>query len=239
MIKFQRPPISASILTIAGISILCGLGTWQLKRLEWKESLLEKIEERQHSFIETLKVSDLSVENEFINGQIKARPLYNKEIAIVPRTYDEQVGMHVIPPFELEDGTTLLVNRGWAPKDYKLGRAPEWTKSDFGHIPHIAGTIRSYPKANSFTPKNDPAEGKWYHIEPNEIAAALNLSAPAPVMLYEIDLLDGAHGKHYPTPLALEPKINNNHLQYAYFWFAMALALLSIYCLRFCISKKN
>ena len=38
-----------TVLTLAGLAVLVGLGIWQLKRLEWKQGLIAKIETRAKS----------------------------------------------------------------------------------------------------------------------------------------------------------------------------------------------
>ena len=38
--------IAPLILGVGGIAILISLGTWQLRRLEWKEGILAEIEAR-------------------------------------------------------------------------------------------------------------------------------------------------------------------------------------------------
>lgn len=226
MISFQKPPIIPTILTILGIAVLCSLGTWQLQRLEWKQDLLEKIESRDETTFLTLRASDMTPENEFFKGEIKGTFLFNNEIKLQARTFDGTPGVHVITPLQLNDNKTLLVNRGWAPLDYE--GAAKATKPV-----HVTGMVRKITKPNIFVPPNAPAQSNWYSINLEEIAEAKTLKNILPVMLYEIDLTEGSHGIHYPDPNALEIHLNNNHRQYAFFWFLLAGILLVIYALRF------
>ena len=38
----RRLPVLPTILVVAGVAVMIGLGVWQLKRAHWKESLLER-----------------------------------------------------------------------------------------------------------------------------------------------------------------------------------------------------
>lgn len=224
----MKPPFWATVLTICGLSVLCALGTWQVQRLEWKTALLADIQNQSQRGLSQLKISDLTPDNQYLQGEISGRFLFDKEIALQPRTFKGTPGVHVITPLVLDNGQTLLVNRGWAPLGYETQEQETTNK----HI-SVPGMIRTPAKPNIFVPKNTPSANQWYAINIPELAASKTLPDIAPVMLYAIDLTGGSKGISYPDPNALEIHINNNHLQYAFFWFAMAAALLAIYGLRF------
>ena len=40
----RRFPIGLTIATVIALTILCGLGSWQLQRLHWKEGVLARLE---------------------------------------------------------------------------------------------------------------------------------------------------------------------------------------------------
>ena len=132
----RTPPLFATLLTLIGISILCALGAWQLQRLEWKKNLLATVETQNAQEFKLFAPEQITPENAHLNGEIEGKFLYDKEIALGPRLLkspsglDSQYGAHIITPLKLEDGQILLINRGWAPKDYALGTpsmSPELT----------------------------------------------------------------------------------------------------------------
>lgn len=222
----KRFPVWATTFTILGIAILCGLGTWQVQRLEWKQNLIEQIEARDSEDFIQFNVTHIKPENEFIKGEIEGTFLFDKEIKLQSRTFDGTPGFHVITPLKLSDNNTIMVNRGWAPLTYE-------TKKKDSKPAYVAGMIRKIRKPNMFVPPNTPEEDSWYTLDLEQIATSKNIQNILPVMLYEIDLLEGGHDITYPDPNALEIHINNNHMQYAFFWFSMAGALIAIYVLRF------
>lgn len=226
-------PFWATTLTIIGVFVLCSLGTWQIKRLAWKEQLIEKIESRHEADFVEFSPADFSSENEFFKGKIKGTFLYDKTIKLQSRTFDGTPGVHVITPFKLSSGETLLINRGWAPLDYNTEQSEPAKKSGT-----VTGMIRATRRPNIFVPPNNPDKDRWYSINIEQISIAKTLKNILPVMLYEIDLSKSADDLTYPDANALEIHINNNHKQYAFFWFSLALTLIVVYALRFLRKKK-
>lgn len=225
MSTFRKPPFWASTLTVIGVGVLCSLGTWQLHRLEWKEDLLARIHEQDQTPLTQLSATSLTPENEFLKGRLSGQYLFEKEIALQPRTNEGTPGVHIITPYILEDGNTVLINRGWAPLDYAV-KTPAASPSSVDVI------IRKPAKPNIFVPKNMPEEDEWYALDIDAIATAKKIKNRLPVLGYVLDNTDGENAS-YPDATALKIHINNNHLQYAFFWFAMAVVMLIVYGVRF------
>lgn len=222
--KLQQPPLLATLMTVIGVSILCGLGTWQLQRLEWKQDLLSQIEAAYKGQNDT--PADLV--KDFSYGSVQGKFLAEKAFLIGPRTKDGKIGNDLITPLQLNN-QTVLVNMGWT--NAPLAEQPIYHLN--GKTVRFEGLTRR-PHWNSFTPDNNPAQNQWYKPDINEIATALDLQNPAGVIFYaesanyKFDAAFPNNTRQYP---------NNNHMQYALFWFAMAAALVVIYVLRFIIKR--
>ena len=77
--------INFSIVTFI---ILCSFGTWQLKRLYWKEALIQRyITESQSNPISNPSEFSKSKINEFKAVEIFGKFLHNNEIYITGKTY--------------------------------------------------------------------------------------------------------------------------------------------------------
>lgn len=229
----KRPPLTATILALSGVAVLCTLGGWQLERRAQKHELLARMDTADKMPPRKFSPSDLIPENEFMRGEIAGELLYGKEIAISSRTHNGQIGVHIVTPLRLDDGTAILVNRGWAPKDYAPGE-----RSD--NAEHVTGYLRSIEKPNMFVPANIPAKNEWYAINAPEISNALHIPNIRPIMLYEMETQNTRTSqKQYPLALNTAPRPNDNHLQYALFWFSMAVILTTIFWLRFMKSPRK
>ena len=225
-------PVAATLCAMIGCAILCGLGTWQLARLKQKEILLATLEQEFTRDASTSPVDArmLTEHFEYRRGTVSGRYDFQNQVFLTPRSHDSQRGKHIITPLALKDGATLLVNRGWVPLD--------WTQeSDVTPArATLTGLLRPPPRSNAFTPANDPANNQWYTAAPAEIAVAMKLDTVAPYIFYPDNTTPPGT---YPLSVDGRPNINNNHLQYALFWFTMAGVLLMIYGLRFFPPKKG
>lgn len=228
----MRLPFWATFLTIISVSILCGLGLWQLERLKWKTAILEDIEKE---YALDAKSKPLSLQNfdsgaAFRRGTLKGQYLHDKSVKLSPRTHNGQIGFHLLTPFKLSnEEKIILVNRGFAPHDQEKISTPQG-------IIKIAGMLRNLPEDNIFVPQNIPEKNIWYRIDLSQIGTAYKISLlPNKIFILEEDI--GHEKMPFPIPVSVLAKLNNNHALYAIFWFSMATALTAIYVLRF--MKKN
>ena len=224
----MRLPFWATILTLSSIGVLCILGTWQLHRLEWKTELLNTIEAEHAKDAQNIIVTPeaLNTGLNMTRGSVNGHFQHDKEIAIAPRTYDGKPGYHILTPLKLEDNTFILVNRGWVPLDMRASK--DRTETLKTSSTKITGLFRVPEKANIFVPENIPEKNQWYQINLKEIQNALKIKDLAPIILYA-----EKKGESFPLASATKPSPNNNHLQYAFFWFSLAGTLTIIYALRF------
>lgn len=171
---------------------------------------------------------------DFIAGYVVGRYLHKNEIILGPRTYEGLSGHHIITPAIMEDGGTILVNRGWVPDDKTK---PESRSASLtSGMTVIAGIARKPDEKGYFTPENQPEKGKWYWPDMQAIAKENQLINVMPYMLYVQSTPFLTY--NFPRPLDTKWKPANNHLGYALFWFTMAFILVLFYYLRF-FSKRR
>ena len=75
-----------------------------------------------------------------------------------PRVREGAHGVHVVTPFIRENGSTVLVDRGFVSNDH-VGDLT--FQKEQGEI-EILGMLRTSERRNFFTPDNRPEIGKWY-----------------------------------------------------------------------------
>ncbi len=226
----MKLPFWGTILTVFGVFVLCSLGYWQLHRLQWKAEILADMDAQYEVDAPNTPVSlDFSSDNvAFMRGYITGIFDYDKSIMLQPRVHDGEVGYHVITPFIVEEDiySWILVNRGWVPFDW------EKQSSTAGGEVKIVGMLRRPPKVSSFVPDNNPDEDMWYKVDVEQIAKTKGIEGVSPNIFY---VEDDANGDKYPIASATRVEVNNNHAQYALFWFSMAVAMIAIYLLRFVV----
>ena len=230
----MKLPFWATSLTILGVFILCSLGSWQLERLAWKEDLITKIQAAYAQENPTDIVFDHEAP-EFTYGRIEGEFLADKAFLLgPPKMRDDVAGLELIVPVKM-NRHTVLVNMGWTP--HALTEQPIHHLN--GKRIAFTGLLRFF-SYNAFTPDNKPEDEVWYQLDVPLIAASKSLEDLYPAALiaeranYKFDA--AFFGDDRSAEVRALP--NNNHMQYALFWFAMAGALIVVYALRFIKTPK-
>jgi surfeit locus 1 family protein len=159
-------------LFFTGAAVCTNAGFWQLRRKLWKENLIStrtdmlslaavKVEENPFPWTETTE--DWSYKPVEVAGTFD----YSKE-ALILKKYGERVGYRVITPLTLQDGRTLIVNRGWMPKDNKttITRPTEVTA--------VTGVLRPSEPQGAFLPQNNSILNEWFYIDLPQLALYAN-----------------------------------------------------------------
>lgn len=109
------------VAALVGVAGTARLGLWQLDRAAQKIDRQALLDERQK--LPELTAADLARQPEEIDGQIQRRVrLQGRWVAratlfLDNRPMNGRVGFHVVTPLQLADGTAVLVERGWAPRN--------------------------------------------------------------------------------------------------------------------------
>ena len=222
-----KPSPRPTFLTAIMLIVLCGLGTWQLQRLGWKEQLIATIEARRNlpAVTAAAKVAECAATSlESCNyvpvtaqGQFKPDQQFRSPMIALRG----EGGYALLSPFQLADGQWLLVNRGWIPYQAK----PEDYPAPVGPMT-INGLLRILPQSNWLTPANQPDTGVWYSYDLGAMAQRAGLPALLPLML-DADAAPNPGG--YPLGGQTRLSITNNHLSYALTWYGLAGVLLVIF----------
>jgi surfeit locus 1 family protein len=126
-------------------------------------------------------------------------------------------GYWVLTPLARDDGTTVLVNRGFVPADRR--DPPSWrTEGPQGRT--VRGLLRVSEPGGAFLRTNDPASNRWFSRDVAAIAAARGLSRVAP---YFIDAERAPGDSGLPVAGLTVIAFSNNHLVYAITWGALAV----------------
>ncbi|WP_338414403.1 SURF1 family protein [uncultured Sphaerotilus sp.] len=109
------------VAALVGVAGTARLGLWQLDRAAQKIDRQTLLDERQK--LPELTAADLARQPEEVDGQIQrlvrlqGRWVARATLFLDNRPMDGRVGFHVVTPLQLADGTAVLVERGWAPRN--------------------------------------------------------------------------------------------------------------------------
>ena len=206
---------SSLIYSSIAIIILVSLGTWQLERLRWKTDILTSM--KTSLSMPPLEISSDIIKN--INNysyrqiQLTGSYLYTNHFTIYSKVLNKKVGKHLVIPFKTQYGT-ILVNRGFIPKDYKIPGSSET------EIIKINGIVKFQQSINYFTPQNNIFKNEWYYINIDEVSEYISV----PLLNFYI-VEENNINEEYPVGSQYNINIPNDHLQYAITWFSLAFAL--------------
>src|SRR5215831_19635062 len=156
--------IGFTVVALAMLAVLIGLGVWQVKRLHWKEGLIAAIDARTKgdpiSLDRAINLAKegrdptyyrVRVEGRFDNG--KERYLFSQSIS------DGTPGWHVITPFTTTQGELVLVDRGFVPDNLKDPSAR--ASGQIEGATKVTGIVRAPDTQGLFTPNNEPKANHW------------------------------------------------------------------------------
>lgn len=218
------------VLVPLAMAILLSLGTWQVNRLHWKESLLAAIDERSHA--PAVDVSDIAArlaageEIDYRHATTSGRFLHDKERHFLA-TFDGQSGFYLYTPFELADGKYLFVNRGFVPYDRKEPKTrPESLVEGQQTITGLART-KLNEKPSSLVPDNDEGANIFYWKDLTRMAASTGLPEDR-VLPFFLDADATPVPGGLPKGGVTQVDLPNSHLQYAITWYGLAFALAAV-----------
>ncbi|BFZ20377.1 hypothetical protein BsWGS_23416 [Bradybaena similaris] len=228
----ERPAIRRTKFIGQGYPLLIipitafGLGTWQVRRREWKLGLIKELEDKMSQPPQPLPENLEDVKKmEYQRVVIRGTFDHARELFIGPRTCirakdlssgqtQNQPGLHVVTPFKLADrDETILVNRGYVSfKDRPPQMRPEGQVE--GEV-EITGVIR----LNDTKPiiESDPMkDGFWFTRNVDEMA---EVAGTAKVFV-DADSKSTVPGG--PRGGQTQVSLRNEHLTYIITWYSLS-----------------
>tara|TARA_R110000868_G_scaffold76499_2_gene219902 strand:- start:46902 stop:47570 length:669 start_codon:yes stop_codon:yes gene_type:complete len=211
MPRFRPLPI-LTVFTVLSLVLLVFLGTWQLRRMEWKTDLLDAWEQRGSvsSFQQALCDNAPADFGPHITAPAPIAGPTLRYYALREQPGWVRVGVMPAPPctpgepqrylfvesgFETLEGGTLVTPSSWR--------------------------LDLLPRAGMFSSGNDPDTNQWYDFDRETMAQALNVD-PDQVLSVWARSDTGLPASLTQTPPA-------KHLGYAVTWFGLAAALIGVY----------
>ncbi len=210
-----------------GVMLVCllSLGFWQVHRLEWKLGLIAQIEERAFSAPVSVpeQTPDLDA-LEYLSVVVVGSFYNDKEMTMYSVGPNGEPGYDLYTPFEIEQGGTIIINRGWVPEVMKVQVDRPDTLSSGRQS--VTGLLRKPTEKLWYGPENEPENNNWYFGDLAGMAEAQNIDNAYPMFLFAAR----AEGDNrFPVAGRTEINIVNNHFDYALTWFGLAIVLVVIY----------
>ncbi|MDP4024027.1 SURF1 family protein [Methylobacterium sp. NEAU 140] len=206
---------------------LLGLGTWQVERRAWKLDLIARVDARVHAPASPAPAADapVSPDDAYRHVRLSGTFLHDRE-TLVQAVTEYGGGYWVLTPLRRDDGSLVLVNRGFVPSDRRDPATREAGQVAGESV--VTGLLRLTEPGGAFLRANDPAHGRWYSRDVAAIAAARGLGPVGrSVAPYFVDADDAPNPGGLPRGGLTVIAFPNNHLVYAITWYGMALMLVA------------
>ncbi len=222
---FRPLPLLTGVTLIA-LAVLVSLGLWQTQRLAWKVGLIAQVTERIDSppisYDEAAARARAGENMEYQPVVLRGVFRHDGEMHMYG-VYQGVAGYYIYTPLERGDQPTVLVNRGFAPENFK---APD-TRLDgrLSGIVSVTGLARGTQERRPFVPMDEPERNMWFTRNIEALSAAADIP-PMPLM---VDSFGTESDAQWPQGGVTRIAFRNNHLGYALTWFGLALTLAGVY----------
>ncbi|HEX7165680.1 MAG TPA: SURF1 family protein [Acidimicrobiales bacterium] len=220
MYRFALRPrwIAGHVLVAVAVAVMVSLAFWQFRRLDERKAQNERVAERMAA-------------PEVDLGEVAGEPLRDVEFRTVAatgtfdgahdvlvgfRTRNGLPGYHVVTSLVLDDGTAVLVNRGFVPLDL----AERWRDEPAPAGPQrVVGILRgSYDaRTDTATPGEDGAPPKLNAVDVD----AIDPYVPRDLLPFHVELQSPVP-PGFPEPLPPLDLGEGPHLSYAIQWLSFA-----------------
>ena len=219
-----RPSIKLTLALFILALIFMRLGIWQADRKAEKQMLFEQFENAPVLSLEEA----LRQQKRFARVEARGRYDPDRHILLDNKIFNGRAGVHVLTPFSLENGTQILVNRGWLP-----------LVADRRSLPAVPTDGRERIVRGIF---NRPSTGgqrlgeadivkrdDWpqliTYLDMNSVGEALDTSLEPWLVQLDADDASGFEDRQWQAAV-MTPEV---HGAYALQWFALAAAALVIW----------
>jgi cytochrome oxidase assembly protein ShyY1 len=216
--------IAFHVLMAALIVAMINLGMWQLRRLDEKQDRNAAIRERSELAAEPVAAwlavdsSDETVDaTEWRRLTATGRYDDAQTVLIRNRSLEGAPGYHVVTPLVTEDGTGVLINRGFLPRGTNA-EAPAPPSAPAGDVT-VVGHVRPSQERGLLGPF-DPDEGTLTEMQRIDVPRlAHQLAYPVVPAYLELESTTPEPASTQPVPLPLPSLDEGPHLSYAIQWF--------------------
>lgn len=217
-----RFPWGLTIVCALAFALLCGLGTWQLQRMQWKNRLIAQAEAA--AALAPAPLADVLALHDpaFRKVRIDCPGLATAPFVELQTIHDGEAGVRLISACRPTDfAAGFLIDRGFV--SGTVSARPRVLPSTVS-FPLVAELRKPPPPGPMALPVD---QGRFFARDTPGMARALGIADPDPNTLFALT----SSNPEWPAlqPSAPPAAFSNNHLGYALTWFGLALALAGFY----------
>ena len=223
-----------TIMAVLGICLFSSLGIWQANRASEKQQLQDMVDARaSNTPVALSSILDNLENNLYARINASGHYLSQHEILIDNQVHKGQAGYHLLTPLQLDNGTVILVNRGWLPTGRDRNILPDINTPE--SRVELQGTL-AHPKSKPALVLDNPEQQTsklWTFLDMDKYRQHTGLDVVPFIVLLSKQTQD-EYVRDCPQ---YDAKVGM-HIGYSIQWFAFALIVLVTY-FGINIKKKN
>ncbi|HEY9546884.1 MAG TPA: SURF1 family protein [Solimonas sp.] len=224
--KKFRPAWWAVIVVALLSALMIALGVWQLQRGFAKQKLLDRYQQASSVAPVPLSAGHVAREDEIERAVARGHFDNSRQLLLDNQSHNDTPGYHVWTPLVQDDGSTVIVDRGWIPHD--TAQSPEALAVADARV-EVRGFWRMPPVPGLRLKTDNCATLPWprtVQFPTLDDLRCLYGEYIAPGLL----LMDPGEPNGFVRDWQTAPELNPvKHYGYAGQWFAFTLTLLVIF----------
>jgi cytochrome oxidase assembly protein ShyY1 len=209
-----------TVLVAAIVSGCIAAGFWQLRRLDERRTLNDRIRERSAETVPLPAVDGDTDPDDLAYRRVAVTGTYEPagEVLVRFRIRTGLPGYEVLTPLRTDEGT-LLVDRGWVP----LEDGDRWPVDEMrppaGEV-EVSGLLAPPESGDLRLDRREDGTRVIAAVDPARLVDELDAGALYPAFLLAED--GGTPASSYPVPVDPPPLNDGPHRSYAVQWFLFA-----------------
>ncbi|MGD2127954.1 MAG: SURF1 family protein [Lysobacterales bacterium] len=219
-----KPSIKLTVLMFALALIFVRLGYWQLQRKAEKTELFRRFAEAPTMNVEAAMAAGERFARVEAHGHYDPR----RHVLLDNRIFQGRAGVHVLTPFYLDDGSLIMVNRGWLPLPADRRSLPDvptnpGEREIRGRLDGLTSQGPRLGQPDVLNPEQWPQ--LMTYLDPGVLAGALGRKVPDWQVKLDSDDSSGFGDRDW-KPAVMAPA---QHGAYAVQWFGFCAAAIAIW----------
>jgi surfeit locus 1 family protein len=215
------------LLTAAAVALFVSLGFWQWHRGEYRSAQWQAFASADVPAAEATGATLESLPR-FAHVAVRGQFDAERQFLLDNISHEGAPGYEVLSILRLEDGSRLLVNRGWVPFKGFREQLPDVRVAADG-VQRLAGRLSTLPSAGIAAGQQPPVvAGNWPRVTsfPTREQLQRSLGEPLPASVLLLDADSGPGYLRDWRPPGVPPE---RHYSYAVQWWAFALLALGLF----------
>lgn len=226
--RWSPPALWITLGALLFVGAFTALGAWQ-----WSRGVAREVQWAQYAAAAgtPVPIAGRAVAGTPVFARVAIEGHYDplRQVLLDNRLHGGRSGYEVLTPFVANDGTVILVDRGWVEFSGYRERLPEVAMAEAAGTQRVSGRLSPLPTPGLAAGRAPPAPGPgWPKVTsyPDfaQLSAALGTPLAPQLLLLDAEAPDG-YVREWRAP-GLEPA---RHYSYAVQWWAMAGALVVLY----------